>query len=258
MVQTPILTVEHIHTYYGQSHILQGVDLSVDKKGIVAVLGRNGVGKTTLIRSLIGFNIPREGTIHFKGKDITRLDPARRVDAGLALVPQGRRIFGSLTVEENLLSSARKRAGKNAWDQDRVFTLFPQLKDRRKVRASLLSGGEQQMLAIARALVSNPDLLLLDEPTEGLSPSMVKEVIKILSELEREGQSILLVEQNLKFALDVAEHVFILSRGSVVYESTALDLSQRPDIQLVHLGVSTGAKHLKHETGADVPSGGTD
>jgi branched-chain amino acid transport system ATP-binding protein len=126
------------------------------------------------------------------------------------------------------------------------------------VRASLLSGGEQQMLAIARALVSNPDLLLLDEPTEGLSPSMVKEVIKILSELEREGQSILLVEQNLKFALDVAEHVFILSRGSVVYESPALDLSQRPDIQLVHLGVSTGAKHLKHETGADVPSGGTD
>ena len=246
MVQTPILTVEHIHTYYGQSHILQGVDLSVDERGIVAVLGRNGVGKTTLIRSLIGFNIPLEGTIRFKGKDITRLDPAGRVDAGLALVPQGRRIFGSLTVEENLLSSARKRAGKNAWDQDRVFTLFPQLKDRRRVRASLLSGGEQQMLAIARALVSNPALLLLDEPTEGLSPSMVKEVIKILSELEREGQSILLVEQNLKFALDVAGHVFVLSRGTVVYESTAVDLSQRPDIQLAHLGVSTVARDLKH------------
>jgi branched-chain amino acid transport system ATP-binding protein len=246
MGQTPILTVEQIHTYYGQSHILQGVDLSVDERKIVAVLGRNGVGKTTLIRSLIGFSIPREGTIHFKGKDITQLDPARRVDAGLALVPQGRRIFGSLTVDENLLSSARKRAEKtghgNSWDQQRVFTLFPQLKDRRKVRASLLSGGEQQMLAIARALVSNPDLLLLDEPTEGLSPSMVKEVIKILSELEREGQSILLVEQNLRFALDVAEHVYILSRGSVVYDSTSLDLSQRPDIQLLHLGVSTEAK----------------
>jgi branched-chain amino acid transport system ATP-binding protein len=248
MGQMPILTVEQIHTYYGQSHILQGVDLSVDERKIVAVLGRNGVGKTTLIRSLIGFSIPREGTIHFKGKEITRLDPARRVDAGLALVPQGRRIFGSLTVDENLLSSARKRTGKtgqagqNGWDQQRVFTLFPQLKDRRKVRASLLSGGEQQMLAIARALVSNPDLLLLDEPTEGLSPSMVKEVIKILSELEREGQSILLVEQNLRFALDVAEHVYMLSRGSVVYESTSLDLSQRPDIQLLHLGVSTEAK----------------
>lgn len=249
MGQKPILTVAQIHTYYGQSHILQGVDLSVDEKGIVAVLGRNGVGKTTLIRSLIGFSIPREGTIHFKGKEITQLDPSRRVDAGLALVPQGRRIFGSLTVDENLLSSARKRGGKtgqtghgNGWDQDRVFTLFPQLKDRRKVRASLLSGGEQQMLAIARALVSNPDLLLLDEPTEGLSPSMVKEVIKILSELEKEGQSILLVEQNLRFALDVADHVFILSRGKVVYESTSLDLSHRPDIQLLHLGVSTEAK----------------
>ncbi|MBP1731008.1 MAG: high-affinity branched-chain amino acid transport ATP-binding protein [Deltaproteobacteria bacterium] len=252
MGQTPILTVEHIHTYYGQSHILQGVNLSVDEGKIVAVLGRNGVGKTTLIRSLIGFSIPREGTIYFKGKDITHLDPAGRVDAGLALVPQGRRIFGSLTVDENLLSSARKRTGKaghtgqaghgNSWDRDRVFTLFPQLKDRRKVRASLLSGGEQQMLAIARALVSNPDLLLLDEPTEGLSPSMVKEVIKILSELEKEGQSILLVEQNLRFALDVAEHVYILSRGSVVYDSTSLDLSRRPDIQLLHLGVSTEAK----------------
>ena len=258
MVQTPILTVDRIHTYYGQSHILQGVDLSLNERGMVAVLGRNGVGKTTLIRSLIGFNIPREGRIHFKGRDITQLDPARRVEAGLAIVPQGRRIFGSLTVEENLLSSARRRAKKNVWDQNGVFTLFPQLRDRKKVRASHLSGGEQQMLAIARALVSNPDLLLLDEPTEGLSPSMVSELIKIFSELEREGQSILLVEQNLKFALDVAEHVFILSRGKVVYESTALDLSQRPDIQLVHLGVSTGAKDLKRGTVAGVPSGGTD
>ncbi len=240
-----------IHTYYGQSHILQGVDLSLNERGMVAVLGRNGVGKTTLIRSLIGFNIPREGKILFKGRDITQLDPARRVDAGLALVPQGRRIFGSLTVEENLLSSARKRAKKKVWDQNGVFTLFPQLRDRKKVRASHLSGGEQQMLAIARALVSNPDLLLLDEPTEGLSPSMVRELIKIFSELEREGQSILLVEQNLKFALDVAEYVFILSRGTVVYESTALDLSQRPDMQLEHLGVSTEAKDLKHETRAD-------
>ncbi len=241
MEQIPILTVEQIHTYYGQSHILHGVDLSIDEGGIAAVLGRNGVGKTTLIRSLIGFNIPREGRIRFRGRDITQLGPAGRVDAGLALVPQGRRIFGSLTVEENLLSSLRKRARQNAWDQQRVFMLFPQLKSRKKVRASLLSGGEQQMLAIARALVSNPDLLLLDEPTEGLAPSMVKEIIKILSELEREGQSILLVEQNLKFSLDVAERVFILSRGKVVYQSTSLDLSERPDVQLLHLGVSTEA-----------------
>jgi branched-chain amino acid transport system ATP-binding protein len=245
MTERPILIAENVHTYYGQSHILQGVDLSLKERGMAAVLGRNGVGKTTLIRSLIGFNIPREGTIYFKGKDITALDPARRVDAGLALVPQGRRIFGSLTVEENLLSSARKRAGKKVWNEDRVFALFPQLKARKKVRASHLSGGEQQMLAIARALVSNPDLLLLDEPTEGLSPSMVRELLKIFSELEAEGQSILLVEQNLKFALDVAEHAFILSRGKVVYESTSLELSKNPEIQLAHLGVSTDTHAAK-------------
>jgi len=242
MTETPMLVTENVHTYYGQSHVLHGVDLSVDEKAIVAVLGRNGVGKTTLIRSLIGFNIPREGTIRFKGMDITRADAARRVEAGLAIVPQGRRIFGSLTVEENLLSSARKRTKKKVWDQNGVFALFPQLGDRKKVRASNLSGGEQQMLAIARALVSNPDLLLMDEPTEGLSPSMVRELVKIFSELEKEGQSILVVEQNLKFALDVAEHVFILSRGRVVHESTSLELSQSPDVQLAHLGVSTETK----------------
>ena len=241
MAQAPILIAEDLHVYYGQSHILQGVDLSLEERGIAAVLGRNGVGKTTLIRSLIGFNVPREGRIYFKGKEITRLDPARRVEAGLALVPQGRRIFGSLTVLENLIASARKRPGKNVWDRDAVFTLFPQLKDRRNVRASHLSGGEQQMLAIARALVSNPDLLLLDEPTEGLSPFMVRELVSIFSELEKEGQSILLVEQNLKFALHVAEHAFILSKGRVVYQSTSLDLARSPDIQLAHLGVSAEA-----------------
>jgi branched-chain amino acid transport system ATP-binding protein len=234
-----ILEVNHLHTYYGQSHILQGVNLSVSEGKIVVVLGRNGVGKTTLMRSLIGFTVPREGKIHFKGSDITFLEPERRVEAGLALVPQGRRIFGSLTVEENLLSSEKKRSKKNGWDQDRVFSLFPQLKDRKGVRASHLSGGEQQMLAIGRAVVSNPDLLLLDEPTEGLSPSMVRELVKILSQLQGEGQSLLLVEQNLKFAMDLADYVFILSRGMVVYDSATEDLRQRPDIQLLHLGVSS-------------------
>ena len=237
MEKRPILSVEDIHTYYGQSHILQGVTLSLKEGGIVAVLGRNGVGKTTLIRSLIGFNIPREGKIYFKGEEITQLEPFRRVEAGLALVPQGRRIFGSLTVEENLLSSAKMRKKKHIWDQNRVFTLFPQLKDRKKVRASHLSGGEQQMLAIGRALVSNPDLLLLDEPTEGLSPSVIRELIKILSQLAEEGQSLLLVEQNLQFALNVATYLFILSRGIVVYESLTHELSQKPEVQLAYLGV---------------------
>src|SRR3990172_13258975 len=200
MKNKPILEVEEIHTYYGQSHILQGITLSLDEGAIAAVLGRNGVGKTTLIRSLIGFHIPREGKIYFKGKEITPLEPYARVEAGLALVPQGRRIFGSLTVEENLLSSAKKRKKKRVWDQSGVFDLFPQLRERRKLRASSLSGGEQQMLAIGRALVSNPDLLLLDEPTEGLSPAVIRELIKILSQLSKEEQSILLVEQNLQFA----------------------------------------------------------
>jgi branched-chain amino acid transport system ATP-binding protein len=237
MEPKPILTVEEIHSYYGQSHVLQGVSFSLNEKAIVSILGRNGVGKTTLIRSLIGFTLPREGKIYFKGKDITSLEPYARVEAGLALVPQGRRIFGSLTVEENLLSAAKPRKKEQTWDQRRIFDLFPQLRDRKKVRASSLSGGEQQMLAIGRALVSNPDLLLLDEPTEGLSPAVVRELIRILSMLSKEGQSILLVEQNLQFALNVAGYVYILSRGRVVYESTPLDLSGKPEAQFAHLGV---------------------
>jgi branched-chain amino acid transport system ATP-binding protein len=237
MESKPILLVEEIHTYYGQSHILQGVTLSLEQGTIVAVLGRNGVGKTTLMRSLIGFNIPQEGKIYFKGEEITRFEPFRRVDVGLALVPQGRRVFGSLTVEENLLSSAKMREKRRVWDQNGIFNLFPQLKERKKVRASHLSGGEQQMLAIGRALVSNPILLLLDEPTEGLSPSVIRELIKILSQLANEGQSILLVEQNLQFALSLASYLFILSRGKMVYESTPLELSQKPEVQLAYLGI---------------------
>jgi len=240
MKKMPILAVDEIHTYYGQSHILQGVTLSLNEGAIVAVLGRNGVGKTTLIRSLIGFSIPREGRIYFRGEEMTRLEPFRRVEAGLALVPQGRRIFGSLTVEENLLSSARRRKKERLWDQNGVFELFPQLGERRKVRASSLSGGEQQMLAIGRALVSNPDLLLLDEPTEGLSPAVIRELIKILSGLSKGKESILLVEQNLQFALKVANYLFILSRGKVVYECMPRELSQRPEIQLAYLGVGEG------------------
>ncbi len=233
----PILSVEEIHTYYGQSHVLQGVTLSLNEGAVVAVLGRNGVGKTTLVRSLIGFNCPREGRIYFKGKEITQLEPYRRVATGLALVPQGRRIFASLTVEENLLSSARVRKKGGVWDQSGVFNFFPQLRERRRVRASSLSGGEQQMLAIGRALVSNPDLLLLDEPTEGLSPAVIQQLIKILSQLSKENQSILLVEQNLQFALKVAHYLFILSRGKVVYESLPQELFEKPEVQLAYLGV---------------------
>jgi branched-chain amino acid transport system ATP-binding protein len=238
MGQPQILSVEDIHTYYGESYILQGVNLSLDQGGVAAVLGRNGVGKTTLIRSLIGFSPPRQGKISFRGKEITRLEPFRRVEAGLALVPQGRRIFGSLSVEENLLSSSRKRSRGDLWDQERVYGLFPRLLERKKVRAAHLSGGEQQMLAIARALVSNPALLLLDEPTEGLSPIILRGLADNLHEFKKLGMSVLLVEQNLQFALEVAESVYILSRGKVVYQSTGPELSRNPDVQLTHLGVA--------------------
>jgi branched-chain amino acid transport system ATP-binding protein len=239
-----ILTVDNIHTYYGQSHILQGVNLSIEERAVVAVLGRNGVGKTTLIRSLIGFNFPREGKVCFKGREITHMEPYSRVSAGIALVPQGRRIFGSLTVEENLISSARRRRRDDFWDQDAIFSLFPRLKERKNVRASLLSGGEQQMLAIGRALVSNPELLLLDEPTEGLSPAIIRELVKFFSGLEERGQSILLVEQNLQFALTIAHQVLILSQGVVAYESKASELSERPDVQVAYLGVGVSDQKI--------------
>jgi len=240
MQNNPILIVENIHTFYGQSHILQGINLSIDVGEVFAVLGRNGVGKTTLIRSLIGFTPPKEGKIFFKGLDITHLEPFKRVGIGLALVPQGRRIFSSLTVEENLLSALKIRKKENLWSPTKVYDFFPQLAQRKKLRASLLSGGEQQMLAIGRALVSNPELLLLDEPTEGLSPSVISELIRIIYQLERDGQSILVVEQNLQFAIKIAKKVSILSMGKVVYESTAEGLAKREDIQISYLGVSQG------------------
>jgi len=242
MENTPILVVKGLHTYYGQSHILHGVDLALDEGAVVAVLGRNGVGKTTLIRSLIGFTLPREGHIFFNGQDIAQWESFRRVKAGLAVVPQGRHIFSSLTLEENLLSSANPRMKKNPWDLERIFDLFPQFKTKRRIRGAQLSGGEQQMLAIGRALISNPDLLLLDEPTEGLAPLIIGGLIEVLSQIKKEGQSILFVEQNLKFTLNIAGYVFILSRGKVAYESTSPELSRNPGVQLTYLGVARREK----------------
>jgi branched-chain amino acid transport system ATP-binding protein len=192
-VPEPVLAVADVHTYYGDSHVLHGVSLGVAPGEVVAILGRNGMGKTTLIRSVVGFTPPRRGRVSFKGDDITGWAPFRRIERGMALVPQGRRVFASLSVRENL-DVARGGAGR--WDRERVFSLFPRLRERAPNRANKLSGGEQQMLAIGRSLMGNPALLLMDEPTEGLAPLLVREVGRVIGELKREGLSILLVEQS--------------------------------------------------------------
>ncbi len=228
-----VLEVRDVHTYYGESHVLPGVSLTVAPGQVVTILGRNGMGKTTLIRSVIGFTPARRGSIHFKGRD--HWPSFRMVALGMGLVPQGRRVFPSLSVRENLEVAARGNGG--GWTLERVYGLFPRLKERAVNRANKLSGGEQQMLAIGRALMSNPELLLMDEPTEGLAPLLVREVGATIARLKGEGLSILLVEQNLPMALSVADHVHVLSRGQIVHSSTPAELAQNHDVQSRYLGV---------------------
>jgi len=230
-----VLEVRDVHTYYGESHVLHGVSLAVAPGQVVTILGRNGMGKTTLIRSVIGFTPARRGSIHFKGRDVTHWPSFRMVALGMGLVPQGRRVFPSLSVRENLEVAARGNGG--GWTLERVYGLFPRLKERAVNRANKLSGGEQQMLAIGRALMSNPELLLMDEPTEGLAPLLVREVGATIARLKGEGLSILLVEQNLPMALSVADHVHVLSRGQIVHSSRPAELAQNHDVQSRYLGV---------------------
>jgi len=230
-----VLEVSGLHTYYGESHVLQGVSLTVGPGEVVAILGRNGMGKTTLMRSIIGFTPPRQGSVRFKGQDITGWASHRMTGLGMALVPQGRRVFPSLSVRENLDVARR---GDGRWSLERVYAVFPRLRERERNRANGLSGGEQQMLAIGRALMSNPDLLLMDEPTEGLAPLIVREVGRVMGELRGEGLSILLVEQNLPLALAVADQVHILSRGQIVHSSTPAELMASDDVKSRYLGVA--------------------
>ena len=230
-----VLAVTDVHTYYGDSHVLHGVSLAVAPGEVVAMLGRNGMGKTTLIRSIVGFTPPRRGRVSFRGADITGWPPFRRVERGMALVPQGRRIFASLSVRENLDVA---RGGQGRWDRERVYELFPRLRERAANRANKLSGGEQQMLAIGRSLMSNPDLLLMDEPTEGLAPLLVAQVAQAIGELKRAGLSILLVEQNLPMAAAVADRVHVLNRGAIVYSGTPTELLADEDVKSRYLGVA--------------------
>jgi branched-chain amino acid transport system ATP-binding protein len=230
-----VLEVEEVHTYYGGSHVLQGVSLTVGAGEVLTILGRNGMGKTTLIRSIVGFTPPRRGRVRFKGEDITRWPPFRMVNLGMALVPQGRRVFPSLSVRENLEVARR---GRGRWTLEGVYDVFPRLRERAGNRANKLSGGEQQMLAIGRALMSNPELLLMDEPTEGLAPLLVREVGRVLGELKKAGLSILLVEQNLPLALSVADRVHVLSRGQIVYSGTPAGLMANEEVKSRYLGVA--------------------
>jgi branched-chain amino acid transport system ATP-binding protein len=229
------LEVEGVHTYYGDSHVLQGVSLRVDPGEVLAILGRNGMGKTTLIRTIVGFTPAREGRVRYEGTETTRLPPFRMAALGMALVPQGRRVFPSLSVRENLDVARR---GEGRWNLEQVYALFPRLRERAGNRANKLSGGEQQMLAIGRALMSNPDLLLMDEPTEGLAPLLVREVGRVISELKRSGLSILLVEQNLALALSVADRVHVLSRGQIVHTGTPAELMGNDEVKARYLGVA--------------------
>src|SRR5665647_1589777 len=212
------LSLTNVHAFYGDSHILHGVSFSLQPGGVLALLGRNGAGKTTCISTIIGFLRPREGDIRLFGEPIEGLSPERISRLGIGLVPQGRRIFSSLTVRENLLvAPARESTTGKPWSVDRIYEMFPRLRERHAQFAGTLSGGEQQMLAIGRALMGNPRVLLLDEPSEGLAPLIVAEVGRTIRRLKEEGQSIVLVEQNRQLALDVADQVVILNTGPVSY-----------------------------------------
>jgi branched-chain amino acid transport system ATP-binding protein len=234
-----MLEVRGLHSYYGDAHILRGVSLTVPDGKVVALLGRNGMGKTTLIRSIMGLTPPlvREGSVSYRGGDLRGLAPHRIARQRIGLVPQGRRLFASLTVAEHLTLAARPPRSGEAWTESRIFELFPRLAERRKHRGNQLSGGERQMLAIARALMLNPELLLMDEPSEGLAPVMVQHLENIIVQLKETGLAILLVEQNLYSALAVADEVYILETGVIVYQGAPAALLEDGESMHRYLGV---------------------
>ena len=239
------LAVEDIHTYYGDSYVLQGVSLAVPRGQIVAILGRNGMGKTTLIRSVAGLTPPRRGAITFQGRTLAGRAPYDIARLGIALVPQGRRTFPSLTVRENLLLPTSPLAGRGGpgnhrsgrWNLEAVLREFPRLGERAHQYARNLSGGEQQMLAIGRALMANPDLILMDEPSEGLAPLLVRQLGEIMRRLRDQGHSILLVEQNYTLAMAVADDASVLTSGRIVYHGAPAQLAGQQEVLNRHLGI---------------------
>ena len=232
------LSLTNVDTFYGDSHILHGVSFSLQPGGVLALLGRNGAGKTTCISTIIGFLRPRRGDIRLFGEQIEGLSPERISRLGIGLVPQGRRIFPSLTVRENLVvAQQRESTTSKPWNIDRIYDMFPGLRERYAQFAGTLSGGEQQMLAIGRALMGNPRVLLLDEPSEGLAPLIVAEVGRTIRRLKEEGQSIVLVEQNRQLALDVADQAVILNTGRCVFTGPAGEVLSNEELIAQNLGV---------------------
>ncbi|MFH1125168.1 MAG: ABC transporter ATP-binding protein [Pseudomonadota bacterium] len=232
-----MLELIDVHSYYGDSHILRGISFELDEGSVMALVGRNGMGKTTLLHSVIGFLPPRKGTIRFRGQDIAGRPPHQIARMGIGLVPQGRRIFPSLTVRENMTMAARERGTEGSWTLEKVYALFPVLRKRANYKGNRLSGGEQQMLTLARALMTNPTLILMDEPSEGLAPIIVREIRRIIAQLKEERLSILLVEQNVPLALGLADFVHVISKGEIVYRSTPQALRSNEQIMAQHLGV---------------------
>jgi len=235
---TPILEVDDVHTYYGSIHALKGVSLTVNEGEIVTLLGANGAGKTTTLRSINGLNRPRQGTIRFQGREITTTAPHEIVKRGIAQSPEGRRLFPRMSVTENLEMGAFQRPDKSEIrsDMDRVFELFPRLQERRHQKAGTMSGGEQQMCAIGRALMARPKLLLLDEPSLGLAPIFVERIFDIIRQINEQGTSILLVEQNALMALDAADRGYVLETGRIVLADKADALKTNEEVRKTYLG----------------------
>ena len=235
----PILEVENIHSYYGNIHALKGISLTVEKGEIVTLIGANGAGKSTTLRTISGLLKPREGKVSFEGEDMARYRPHDLIFKGISMVPEGRQIFSRLTVSENLEMGAYTRKNKEeiSKDLERVFTLFPRLKERRRQVGGTLSGGEQQMLATGRALMAHPRLLLMDEPSMGLAPVLVESIFDTIIQINKEGTTILLVEQNALMALSVASRGYVLQTGEIVVQDTAEELKKNKMIQKSYLGM---------------------
>lgn len=236
MTQTPLIELRDVNTYYGQIHILQGVNLTVYPGEFVALLGGNACGKSTTLKTCLGLVIPTSGAVLINGEDVTSMRTAERITRGVAVVPENRRLFGPMTVMENLQLGAFTRKNVPSEDFDYVFDLFPRVAERRDQLAGTLSGGEQQMVAVARALMAKPSLLLMDEPSMGLSPKLVEQSFEMIARLHESGVSMLVVEQNANMALSVADRGYVLQTGRIVLEGPARELAEDEELRRAYLG----------------------
>ena len=234
----PMLELTDVHTFYGNIEALKGVSLTVEEGEVVTLIGSNGAGKSTTLRSISGLTPPREGSIKFEGTEIGEVPPQEIVERGISLSPEGRHVFPRMTVRENLDLGAYLRKDRDGIDNDRerVYSLFPRLKERERQKGGTMSGGEQQMLAIGRALMANPRLLLLDEPSMGIAPILVERIYETIAEINRQGTTILLVEQNANYALEVSKRGYVLETGKVALEDSSSELRTNPEVQKAYLG----------------------